>query len=76
MTLGGLMLVQFKEVMDFMEKNHRNPSKHYPEEKLKHNWIHHNRKMMNKGEMKPQRLELFQRLLEMGEKYRRVNQYI
>jgi len=30
---------------------------------------------MNAGELKPERVEMFKQLLEMGEKYRRVNQY-
>ena len=30
--------------MDFMDKNQRNLSEHYPEEELKHHWVHHNRK--------------------------------
>lgn len=58
-----------------MEENHRNPSKHYLEEKLMHNWIHQNRKPMNQGRLKEERVEAFRRLLEMGEKLRRVNQF-
>ncbi len=68
-------LANYNEIMDFMKSNHRNPSKHYPEENLKHNWIHHNRKMMNKGAMKPERVVLFNKLLALAEKYKHVNQY-
>ena len=39
------------------------------------NWIKHNRKLMNAGELKPERLEMLRELLAVGEKYRRVNQY-
>lgn len=39
------------------------------------NWLKAARKKMNVGELKPERVELFQKLLEMGEKYMRVNQY-
>lgn len=35
----------------------------------------HNRKQMNAGELKEPRLSKFRGLLELSEKYRRVNQY-
>ena len=31
---------------------------------------------MNVGKLKENRAEMFKKLLEMGEKYRRVNQYV
>lgn len=40
-----------------------------------YNWIKHNKKLLKAGEMKEDRVALFERLLEMGERYRRVNQY-
>lgn len=59
-----------------IETNKRNPSKNNPEERgLYLNWIKHNRKLLNAGEMKPERKELFNKLLELGEKFKRVNQY-
>jgi hypothetical protein len=30
---------------------------------------------MNAGELKPERVEMFKQLLELGEKYKHVNQY-
>ena len=39
------------------------------------NWIKHNRKVMNRGEMKPERVEAFVKLLERGEELRRVTQW-
>lgn len=68
-------LNKYKEVMDFMETNHRNPSRHRIEEHDMLNWLKATRKKMNAGELKEDRMELFQKLLEMGEKYKRVNQY-
>ena len=41
--------------MDFMVKNHRKLSKHYTEEKLKHHWIHHNRKLLKSVQLKEER---------------------
>lgn len=39
------------------------------------NWIRHNRKLYNSGEMKGERTEKFKELMELSEKYKRVNQY-
>lgn len=39
------------------------------------NYIKHNRKLLNAGEMKADRVEKFNELLALGEKYRRKNQY-
>jgi hypothetical protein len=39
------------------------------------NWLHHNRKQLNAGKMKSERVEKFRKLLEMSEQYRRKNKY-
>lgn len=52
-----------------METNHRNPSKHRIEEHRMLNWIKHNRKLMNAGELKLERLEMFRESLAVGERY-------
>ncbi len=52
MTQDEKCLACYEEVKAFIEKNHRNLSKHYPEEKLMHHWIHHNRKQINAGTLK------------------------
>lgn len=75
MTQDERWNIRYKEVMDFIETNHRNPSKHHLEEKLKHNWIHRNRKFMNQWLMKPERVEKFKELLKLCEQYKRKNQY-
>lgn len=66
---------KYNEVKTFIEENHRNPSKHRIEEHLMLNFIKHNRKLLNKGEMKPERVELFEKLLALCEENKRVNQY-
>ena len=76
MTQEERWMVRYSEVMDFMEKNHRKPSKYYPEEKLMFHFIHHNKKLYNAGEMKVERVEKFERLLALCERYKRVNQYM
>ena len=64
-----------KEVLDFIENNHRNPSRHRIEEHDMLNWLKANRKALNAGKMKPERLEMFRRLLALIEQYKRKNQY-
>lgn len=66
---------RYQEVLDFIETNHRNPSKHHIEEHNMLNWLKANRKKLNAGKMKPERVEVFERLLALVEQYRRVNQY-
>jgi len=67
---------RYEEVKDFIEVNKRNPSKHDEEERGKYlNWIKANRKALNAGTMKPERVEKFGKLLELTEQYRRKNQY-
>lgn len=71
MTQDERWLVRYNEVMAFIESNHRNPSKHRIEEHDMLNWLKANRKVMNKGEMKEERVERFRELMEMCERYRR-----
>lgn len=66
---------KWQEAIDFLETNHRRPSKFVPEERDMRNWWKHNKKLLNAGVMKAERVELFNKLLELGEKYRHVNQY-
>ena len=75
MTQDELWLSKYNEVKAFIETNHRNPSKHRLEEHQMLNWLKLNRKLKNVGKLKESRVELFEKLLEMGEKCRRVNQY-
>ena len=69
-------LTRYKEVMAFIENNKRNPSKHRIEEHDMLNWVKANRKVMNAGKMKADRVEMFEKLQELCEKYKRVNQYV
>lgn len=75
MTQDERWLAKYNEVMDFIESNHRNPSRHRIEEHDMLNWLKANRKKMNAGELKEERVEKFKELLELGEKYKRKNQY-
>lgn len=76
MTQEEKWLAKFNEVMAFIETNHRNPSRYDDDERGKYcNWIRHNKKLYNSGELKEERMEMFKELMELGEKYRHVNQY-
>ena len=68
-------LARFKEVRKFIETNHRNPSKHRVEDHGMVNWLKANRKALNAGKMKAERVEKFRKLLELTEQYKRKNQY-
>lgn len=75
MKQDELWLIKYHEVMDFMETNHRNPSRHRIEEHDMLNWLKQNRKLLNAGKMKESRGVMFEKLLELGDRYKRVNQY-
>ena len=75
MTQDERWITKYYEVMGFLEENHRNPSKHRIEEHDHLNWLKANRKAMNAGKMKSERVEKFRKLLELTEQYRRKNQY-
>ena len=75
MTQDERWMARYNEVMYFMETNHRNPSRHRIEEHDMLNWLKATRKKMNAGELKADRVELFQKLLGLMVKYKRVNQY-
>ena len=75
MTQDERWQVRYNEVMTFIETNKRNPSKYRIEEHDMLNWLKANRKVMNAGKMKVERMEKFRKLLELTEQYRRKNQY-
>ena len=69
-------LTRYNEVKEFIESEHRNPSKYRLEEHDMLNWLKANRKHLNAGAMKPERLEKFKELLSKVEENKRVNQYV
>ena len=75
MTQDERWLARYNDVKFFIESNKRNPSKHRIEEHDMLNWLKANRKALNAGKMKLERVEKFRKLLEMTERYRRKNQY-
>ena len=76
MTQDEKWLARYNEVKNFIEKNHRNPSRYDDTERGMYlNWIKQNRKQLNAGTLKVERMEAFRKLLEMMERYRRKNQW-
>ena len=75
MTQEEKWILRYQEVMEFINTNHRNPSKHRIEEHNMLNWVKQQRKLLNAGAFKPERVEAFKRLLELVEQYKRVNQF-
>ena len=68
-------LTRYNEVKEFIEREHRNPSKYRLEEHDMLNWLKANRKKLNADGLKPERAEKFKELLALTEVYRRKNQY-
>lgn len=68
-------MAKYNEVVAFIQINHRNPSRHRIEEHDMLNWLKANRKTLNAGKMKTERVEKFRKLLEMAERYKHKNQY-
>lgn len=75
MTQEEKWQAKYDEVVDFIKTNKRNPSKHRIEEHDMLNWVKANRKVLNAGKMKAERVEMFNKLLALAEQNRHVNQY-
>ena len=69
-------LTRYNEVKEFIEREHRNPSKHRIEEHDMLNWLKANRKHLNSDALKEPRLSKFKELLALVEENKRVNQYV
>ena len=75
MTQDEKWMVRYEEVVSFIGANHRNPSKHRVEEHLMLNWVKQQRKLVNAGKLKEDRVGRFNKLLALIEENKRVNQY-
>ncbi len=71
MTQDEKWQIRYNEVVDFIKINHRNPSKHRIEEHDMLNWLKANRKHLNAGKLKPERLEKFKELLALRDGFKR-----
>ncbi len=68
-------ITKYNEVVEFINTNHRNPSRHRIEEHDMLNWLKSNRKKMNAGVLEEPRLSKFKELLTLVEEHKRKNQY-
>ena len=75
MTQDERWNIRYEEVKSFIETNKRNPSRHRIEDHDYLNWLKANRKALNAGTLKPERVEPFKKLLGLIEKNKRLNQY-
>jgi hypothetical protein len=65
MTQEEKWMTRFNEVKNFIEENHRNPSKYRDEEKLMVHFLERGRKLMNANELYEPRLTMFRELLRL-----------
>lgn len=75
MTQDECWQKRYEDIVNFIETNHRNPSKHRVEEHDFMSWLKANRKQLNAGKMKADRVKSFEKLLALCGRYRRKNQY-
>ena len=76
MTQNERWQKNYEGVKTFIESNHRNLSKYDLTERRLYTWLKHNRKEMNAGELKPERVDLFEKLLALADENKHVNQYV
>ena len=70
-----IWIAKYNDVVEFIETNHRNPSKHRLEEHDMLNWVKQQRKLHNAGKLNLNRVEPFKKLMALIEENKRVNQY-
>lgn len=75
MTQDERWNIRYNEVKTFIEENHRNPSKYVDEERNMYNYLKHTRKQMNQGLLKEDRIPMLEKLLELMEQNKHVNQW-
>ena len=75
MTQDERWMTRYNEVKEFIETTHRNPSRHFVENRNLLSWIKQQRKLLNAGTLKAERIEQFKALLDLIERHKRINQY-
>lgn len=67
---------RYNEVLTFIETNKCNPSKYNLEHRDMYNWLKANRKALNAGKMKLERVEIYKELLALMEENKHINQWV
>ena len=75
MTQNERWNLHYQQVLAFIQKNKRIPSKHRIEEHKLLNWLKYNRKLIAQQKLDSSRAEKFRELTELGSQYHRINQY-
>ena len=75
MTQEERWILKYNEVVEFIETNHRNPSRHRIEEHDMLSWIKQQRKLIKAGSFKSDRMEKFMKMERLFEENKRLNQY-
>lgn len=65
----------YEKIWQFVNENHRFPSRHHIEEHLMLNWMKYNRKMLAQNKMTPEMAERFKKLTDFVHQFHTVNQY-
>lgn len=67
MTQDERWIARYKEVREFIETTHRNPSRHFVENRNLLSWVKQQRKLLNAGELKAERMEKFKELVKLND---------
>ena len=76
MTQDEKWMARYEEAKSFLQENHRKPSRYVAEERDLRNWWKATKKRMNARELKPERVDLFEKLLALADENKHVNQYV
>lgn len=76
MTQEERWLKNYETALQFLKENKRKPSRYIPEERNLRSWWKNTKKRMNAGILKQERIEAFNKLLEVAEEHKHVNQYV
>lgn len=75
MTQDERWLAKYDEIIVFIVKNNRRPSKYNIEERNNWNWMRHQQKLMGCGCMKVEWIGMFEKMVVLCEEHKHVNQY-
>lgn len=75
MKQDALWDTHYQEIIDFINTNKRRPSKYRDEERPMMYWIKYCKKLIKQGKMSDERIEKFERLMNLANKFQRKNQY-
>ena len=75
MTQDEKWMTNYEKAMWFLSENHRKPSRYVLEERNLRSWWKNTKKRMNAGELKAERIDLFEKLLAWADDNKHVNQW-